>query len=131
MSIPGGRAELVHFYIMKSDNTLKDAKLLANNNSWDSCVNRLYYACFYIVYALIVKKIGKRTKTHSGIKALFNEHFIKEGILSKQVAVFYGKLMSKRALGDYDDFQVLTAGDVIPLIPQTEAFINTIKSLIV
>jgi uncharacterized protein (UPF0332 family) len=122
--------DIVKHYIEKSLRTFEDAKLLANIQSWDSCVNRLYYSCFYIVLALLILKLTKRPKTHAGTKNLFNEHFVKTGILNKQTAAFYSELMEKRGESDYDDFQILTAEDVLPLISQAEEFIITIQKLI-
>ena len=33
----------------------EDAIILANHNRWNACVNRLYYACFYMVSALAIQ----------------------------------------------------------------------------
>ncbi len=62
MTNTGNRENIVKFYVERSFTTFGDAKILANNNSWNSCMNRLYYACFYMVYALLVKKIDVRAK---------------------------------------------------------------------
>jgi uncharacterized protein (UPF0332 family) len=35
--------------------TLEDARILAAENRWNSCVNRLYYTCFYAASALLWK----------------------------------------------------------------------------
>jgi uncharacterized protein (UPF0332 family) len=125
-----GNGEILEFYLKKSSETLIDAKILADSHRWNSCVNRLYYSCFYIVIALIFQKLAKRTKTHSGARNLFNEYFVKNAIVDKQMAVFYSILMDKRAKSDYDDFEIFTAEDVLPLISQAEEFINTIQKLI-
>ncbi|MTI86159.1 MAG: HEPN domain-containing protein [Firmicutes bacterium] len=44
-----------------ADDCLKEAELLIQHNHFNAAVNRLYYACFYIVSALLVL-----TDTHSG-----------------------------------------------------------------
>ena len=61
---------------------------------------------------------------------MFNEHFVKNGIVDKQTASFYSILMDKRTKSDYDDFEIFTAEEVLPLISQAEEFINTIQKLI-
>lgn len=38
--------DLVQYRFMRAFNSLNDAKLLAEHESWNSAVNRLYYACF-------------------------------------------------------------------------------------
>lgn len=130
MSNVNENKRLAEDYCRRSERALHDAKLLANDSGWDACINRLYYAAFYITYALIVYKLDIRTKTHAGVKTLFNKHFIKEGLVDKSMSAFYSKLMGKRAKGDYDDYNVFTSEETLPLIGKTEAFINTIKQLI-
>ena len=44
---------LVRYRITKARETIEDARILANANRWNPCVNRLYYACFYAVSALL------------------------------------------------------------------------------
>jgi len=130
MTTTGNRENIVKFYVERSLTTFTDAKILANNNRWDSCLNRLYYACFYMVYALLVQKIDVRAKTHSGIKTLFNEQILMQGLVEKKSGTFYASLMKRRNENDYGDFEISTAEDVLPLISQAEAFINTIQKLI-
>ena len=48
------RDEYVRYRIESARNTLEAAKVLANNQFWNSAVNRLYYALFYAVNALLV-----------------------------------------------------------------------------
>ena len=72
-----------------------------------------------------------RTKTHSGIKSLFNNHFIRQGFVEKKYGYFYTVIMEKRGETDYGDFSVTTEDEVNVLLPQAEEFINTIKKLIV
>lgn len=66
-------------------------------------MNRLYYALFYAVNALLVKH-SIEVKSHSSTKAKFSQHFVKTGKFDKK----YGKLLSElfdwRQKGDYDNF---------------------------
>jgi len=126
----GNQEDLIRFYVERSFTTLKDAKVLGDSGGWTSCINRLYYACFYIVYALLLQKIGVRTKTHSGVKTLFSKHIVKPGLVKAESGYFYSLLMEKRGEGDYGDFEIFTAEEVLPLILQAEEFIITIQKLI-
>lgn len=127
----GAANKLVEFYVEKSKATLIDAKLLAVNKGFASSVNRLYYACFYIVTALVIDKTSVRVKRHAGLRALFNNEFVRTGIISVQDGAFYSALMEKRDEADYGDFEVITEDEINTLVIQTEAFINTIKKLVV
>jgi len=47
------QAEYIQYRIQRSDEFFKDAQLLAENNRWQSCVNRLYYSSFHLIDALL------------------------------------------------------------------------------
>jgi uncharacterized protein (UPF0332 family) len=46
---------VVTYRLVRARETLEDARILADAGRWDSCVNRLYYACFYAVTALLLQ----------------------------------------------------------------------------
>jgi uncharacterized protein (UPF0332 family) len=95
---------------------------------WNSCANRLYYSCYYVVTALLVKKELSSSK-HTGIKALFNQHFVKTGLISKENGRLYNRLFDARQEGDYVDFVVFQREDVEPWISQVKDFIETVSKL--
>lgn len=66
----GDFKDYVTYRLGRSKDTFQDAKILAEVNSWNSCVNRLYYSCFYAVTALLISK-GFEAKSHNGIKTIF------------------------------------------------------------
>ncbi len=121
--------EYLSYRIQRAWDTHKDAKTLANTQSWNSSVNRLYYACFYAILALFTKS-NIISNTHSGAKTLFNQHFIKTGIVDKSYGILYSDLFDFRQKGDYSDLFEFEKDDVIKLIPQVENFIKSIESLI-
>jgi uncharacterized protein (UPF0332 family) len=42
---------------------------------------------------------------HTGVRALFNQHFVKTGIVSGALGSFYSKMFEFRQEGDYEDEQ--------------------------
>ncbi|MCC5945883.1 MAG: HEPN domain-containing protein [Bernardetiaceae bacterium] len=101
----------------------------AENGLWNVVVNRLYYAAFYIVTALLIKH-GYTTTTHKGVKILFAQHFIKTGIVSTEHGFHFSQLFDKRQIGDYIDFADYDKQDIKPLIKPTENFIAHLKKVI-
>ena len=75
--------ELVLYRLQKARETLKDACILAGAGRWNPCVNRLYYACFYAVSALLVRQ-GLSSSKHAGVRGLFNQYFVKTGKVAKE-----------------------------------------------
>jgi uncharacterized protein (UPF0332 family) len=123
------RDEYLEYRIKRAWDTLIDAKTLANTQSWNSSINRLYYACFYAILALFTKS-NITSNTHSGVKTQFNQYFIKTKLIDKSFGILYSDLFDFRQKGDYGDLFDFEKDDVIKLIPQVENFIKSIEFLI-
>ena len=123
------KKDLINYRIERSKETIGEAKVLAENNQWNGCVNRLYYACFYMVNALLLHE-SLSANTHSGVKSFFNQYFIKTGKLSKQYGQLYNALFDDRQESDYQDFVEMKSSYVKPLIKQVENFITDSENLI-
>lgn len=96
---------------------------------WSLAANRLYYSLFYISNALIVDK-GLFAKTHAGIIAKINKHFVKTGILSKDEGRTISILQNMRQSGDYDDSFEWSEEDVSPFFERTEDLLSKMETLI-
>ncbi len=70
------REAVVKYRIEKAFETVEDVKVMTQIELWNASMNRLYYACYYAVIALLVhNKIN--AQTHDGARRMFGEHFIK------------------------------------------------------
>lgn len=121
--------DYIRYRLGKAWNTFEDAKSLADIKSWNSSMNRLYYACFYSVLALYSKH-NLNSRTHSGVKTLLSLHFVKTGLLDKELGMLYGDLFDLRQRGDYGDFFDFEEKDINQLIPKVEEFLKKIEHLI-
>jgi uncharacterized protein (UPF0332 family) len=124
-----GSKELIEYRINRAFETLKEIDILVDNQLWNTAVNRLYYACYYAVIALLLKN-NILTQTHAGVRQMFGLHFIKTGLLRPDIGKFYSDIFDKRQTGDYDDFVVMKREDVIPLIPVAKELIISISKLL-
>jgi len=115
----GTKEDYIEYRIQKSRETFDDAKLLAENKRWNSCVNRLYYSSFYLITALLYKNEHK-AETHNGVKVQFNLHYLKEGILDLKYGKLYANLFDWRQESDYADFIDFDQETVLPLLKQVE-----------
>jgi uncharacterized protein (UPF0332 family) len=116
------KKELVKYRYERAIETFSEAQFLAEKQSWNGTSNRLYYASFYAVIALIAL-YDEKAFTHSGIKILFHKNYIKTGAIPMKFGIMYSKLFDLRQSGDYDDFQKLNSETVQPLIPEVESFL--------
>lgn len=123
------RAALVAYRLEKATRTLRQAKESIPLGYWEMTANRLYYAAYYAVSALLLNS-GMSVQTHNGINQMFGLHFIKTGILDKSFSSLYGRLISLRQTGDYGDIFDLEEHDVLPFVEPTERLISAIQELL-
>ena len=123
------RRKGILYNLQCTKDTLKEAEVLAKNQLWRGCANRLYYAAFYVVNALLIKN-DYYSKTHAGTRNLLNQHFIKTSIIQESMGTFYTQLFDKRQEGDYGNSVSNTKENVLPMIEPTKEFIETVKKLI-
>ncbi len=121
---------LIAYRLARVAETLVEAQLMQREAHWNACANRLYYAAFYAVSALLVRD-GRIAAKHSGVKALFNQHYVKPGLVTKENGRLYNRLFDLRQEGDYIDFASLEAETVEPLVGETAVFIETIQALLI
>ena len=69
--------KLVRYRLQRAQEALDEAALLHEKGHLNACVNRLYYAGFYAVSALLLAE-GKSSSKHSGIRALFTKEWVKK-----------------------------------------------------
>lgn len=93
---------------------------------WSLIANRLYYAAYYAVSALLIVN-GHTAKTHEAIVRIFGLHFVKTGIFSSEQGRLYNRLFNLRLTGDYNDHYDLDEQDVLPLITPTEQLIAKVS----
>ena len=123
----GTKRDLIRYRIERARDTLDDARILAENQKWNSAINRLYYAAYYGVIALLLQHEHKPT-THNGAKSQFSEHFIKTKIFPEEYGKLYSQLFTWRQKGDYVDLFDFSADIVLPYIEPVENLLNVIEN---
>ena len=117
------RHDVVIYRIEKAQATLEQARFNLSSHYWGLIANRLYYAAYYSVSALLIA-YGYRVKSHEGTVSQFGMHFAKEGIVPAEMGRLYNRLLEVRLTGDYSDNYDLTEEDVMPLFEPTEQLIR-------
>ena len=121
--------KLIGLWLEKADEALASAELELNAGHTNFAVNRLYYACFYAVTALLLRD-GKQFARHSTVKSEFSRTYIKPRRLDVKWNKFYQKLFDDRQEGDYIPTATFEASDVSTSLQQAREFIDLIRSLI-
>jgi uncharacterized protein (UPF0332 family) len=120
---------LVIYRLNRADESLEEASILLERDHINTFVNRLYYACFYAVTALLLSK-GFSSSKHSGVRALFNQNIIKNGIINREMGKFYDKLFDTRQKGDYADLVYFDKKEVGSWFDEAKIFVSSIKNII-
>ena len=123
------RIDVVKYRMENAMSTLSEVLDHIQRGYYNTAVNRMYYACFYAVTALLVAH-RIEAKSHDGVRQMLGKHFVSPGLLSITKGKFYTLIFSKRSAGDYEDFINYTKESVQALYPQTEDFVQEIKSMV-
>ena len=123
------RDDYITYRFRRAEESLDEALILAANERWNAVINRLYYACFYSVIALLLKH-GIETQSHDGARTQFGLHFIKTGKMDRIHGKLLTKLFDYRQKGDYGDMFDYDEKIALPLIEQVKVFLKEIKKQI-
>ncbi len=117
------------YRIKRAKETILEVETLIENKFWNTAINRMYYACFYAVSALLVEN-SINVSSHAGTRQQFGQVFVKTGIVNRELAKHYTNLFEQRQKGDYNDFFDFTEQNVLGLIPMTRDFVDKIEELL-
>jgi len=120
---------LIRYRMDRARETLVEAELMAQAGHWNACVNRLYYACFYAVTALLLRHNLSASK-HSGVRSLLNRHFVRTGAISSTLGMLNRDLFESRQQGDDQDLIRFAEQEVRPWIPEAQNFVACIEALL-
>lgn len=120
--------DLVKYRLEKARNVLSDAEKYFVDATLESTVNRIYYAMFYAVTALLITKELSSSK-HSGVRAFFNQEFVNKGLIEIRWGKFYSDMFDNRQEGDYKDFMRFEREDVELWLKTAEEFVREIEKL--
>lgn len=122
------REAVVTYRLEKAAKTMEQAKCNLPMHFWELVANRMYYAAYYAVSALLIAN-GHIAKTHETIVRVFGLQFVKTGMFSSEQGRLYNKLFSLRLTGDYNDHYDLEESDVLPLVVPTEQLIADVSKM--
>ena len=123
------RREIIELWLAKAADALDSAGLELAQGHTTFAVNRLYYACFYAVTALLLKD-GSQFARHSAVRSEFTRSYIKPGKIDVCWSKFYQRLFDARQAADYLPTTVFEESEIKERIAQTEQFLALIKDII-
>ncbi len=124
---------LCAYRLAQAEETFLDArKMLQNNLSPRSIINRAYYAMFYSVLALFLRAdINLKTSKHTGVISIFDKEFVHTGKIDKCYSKILHKAFDARQIGDYKEFVAFLIEDATEYVKYADVFLKIIKEYLV
>lgn len=123
------RKTLVTLELKKARETYDEIGILTAANRWGGAANRLYYAVFHAVSALLIND-GIQVNSHKGSHATFSLNYIKTGVLPKEYGRLYSQLQTMREESDYNCVYDVEPDELLSRIEPAKQLIDDIEKLI-
>jgi uncharacterized protein (UPF0332 family) len=109
--------------LAKAERYIRSARLLAEDQDFDSSASRIYYAMFYTAEALLESR-GLTFSSHRAVISAFGQHFIKTNESDQRFHQALLSSFSQRQLGDYAVSSGLYKEDIDRLMIDAIEFIK-------
>lgn len=119
--------DLAQYRLQKAYDHLKSAEILLEAGMYNDSLGRSYYAMFNAARALLALK-QLDSKKHSGVVSLFNQHFVKTGIIDRSAGRDLNKARVRRESSDYADFYLVSKEESYNQLETAKSFVKIIKS---
>jgi len=117
-------------HIKRSEDAIDTVKLLIKNKKYSDAVSKAYYAMFYAASALLrTKKLD--TSKHSGVISSFGLHFVKTGIIDKNLHKRFIKAFNDRDVTDYRIMTEVIEDVAVQKLKDAEEFVADLKAFLI
>ena len=126
MAITPEQKALARHRFERAETALNEAIDELSRNNYSLTVNRAYYSVFYAMRAFLAT-VNQDSSKHSGVMALFNQYFIKTGVVSEISFQAIQSLMDLRHEGDYQDFAKITQEEAKGSVETAKMIIDLLR----
>ena len=120
---------IVSLELKRARETYDDIGCLISANRLNGAANRMYYAVFHAVCALLIHD-GHQVSTHKGSHALFSLHYIKTGILPRGYGLLYSQLQTMHEESDYNCAYDVEMDEIDQRLKPAKRLIEDIERLV-
>lgn len=119
---------LIKYRFEQADESIKSAQIMLDQKLNRPSVNRSYYAMFYAVLALLIRKqIG--SSKHSGVISLFDREYIHPGKVSKDYSTWLHRSFKLRLEADYKEMVNITDEEAKTVLDHAITFVKKMKEI--
>jgi uncharacterized protein (UPF0332 family) len=121
--------DLAKYRLELAEEKLDVAVKLLDDKAWRDAASRAYYAMFHAVRALLATK-RLDSRKHSGVISLFNQHFVKPGLVSRDLGRILMTAKDFRERGDYDEFAPISEEMARTTVENASRLVEEIKGIL-
>ncbi len=111
--------------LIRAKKALLAAKTLLENQLYEDCVSRAYYAVLHAAKAALATK-DIEPESHNAVKRMFGLHLIKTGEIEKDFAKILTAEQEDRAIGDYNIYIEIEQDRALKRVRDAEKFVDRI-----
>lgn len=119
---------LIKYRIERSEAALKAARREFEAEDMFAATNRIYYACFYSVEALMLTK-GLSYERYGQLRKEFNKEFVESGLIDDKYSTFLKEVLKQRHMGDYGDYVEFNKETTEASLEQAEEFVKEVNKI--
>jgi uncharacterized protein (UPF0332 family) len=120
---------LIEYRLEQAEKCIDAASLLVDAGAYKDAANRIYYAVFHAMRAVLALD-GFDSKKHSGIISAFQQKYIKTSVFPPDISKTIRNTFIARGKSDYEDFFVISKEETIQQLENSKAFVIAVKSYI-
>ncbi len=106
---------------------LSTAKSNVEISDYKAAANRSYYAIFHSMRALLILDGESDRSKHTGIIALFQQRYMRTGILDRSLSKIATNAFEVRNEADYDVTYIISKDGVLEQITRAAFFVETVE----
>ncbi|MEE9369827.1 MAG: HEPN domain-containing protein [Sedimentisphaerales bacterium] len=112
--------------LTRAKKALLAAKTLLENQLYEDCVSRAYYAVLHAAKAALAT-VGVEPESHHAVRRMFGLHLVKTGKLEKDFAKILTAEQEDREIGDYDIHIEIEKDTAAKRVRDAEKFVKRIE----
>jgi len=115
--------------LARANKSLQAARMLLDNQLYEDCVSRSYYAVLHAAKSALIK-IGVEAKSHQAVRRMFGLHFIKTEQIEKHFAEILTAQQEDREIGDYNIYLNIEQNRAAKRVSDAENFTKRIEKFL-
>ena len=112
--------------LTRAKKALLAAKTLLENQLYEDCVSRSYYAVLHTAKAALTT-VGVEPQSHHAVRRMFGLHLVKSGKIEKEFAAILTAEQEDREISDYDIHIEIEQDTAAKRVADADKFVKRIE----